>query len=66
MRLAPPRGGMVFGVGRCVGQTARSRETLGRLAMIDEGLVADRAVLGLGLARASALDLPVVIAHREL
>ena len=34
--------------------------------MIDEGFVADRAVLGPGLAWASALDLPVVIAHREL
>jgi hypothetical protein len=42
MRLAPPRGGMVFGVGRCMGQTVRSRETLRRLAMIDEGFAADR------------------------
>jgi hypothetical protein len=54
MRLAPPRGGMVFGVGRCMGQTVRFKETLRRLAMIDGGFVEDQAVLELGLAGTSA------------
>jgi 4-carboxymuconolactone decarboxylase len=39
-----------------VGQTVRFRETLRRLAMIDEGFVEDQAGLGLGLAGTSALD----------
>jgi len=39
-----------------MGQTARFRETLRRLAMIDEGFVEDEARLGLGLAGTSALD----------
>jgi 4-carboxymuconolactone decarboxylase len=34
----------------------RFQETLRRLAMIDEGFVADEAGLGLGLANTSALD----------
>ena len=39
-----------------MGQTVRFQETLRRLAMIDEGFVEDRAGLGLGLVKASALD----------
>src|SRR4029077_1070677 len=39
-----------------MGQTARFQETLRRLAMIDEGFVADEAGLRLGQAGASALD----------
>jgi 4-carboxymuconolactone decarboxylase len=39
-----------------MGQTARFRETLRRLAMIDERFVEDEARLGLGLAETSALD----------
>jgi 4-carboxymuconolactone decarboxylase len=35
---------------------ARFQETLRRLAMIDEGLVEERAELGLGLAGTSTLD----------
>jgi 4-carboxymuconolactone decarboxylase len=38
-------------------QTARFRETLRRLAMIDEGFVKDEAGLALGPAATSALDL---------
>lgn len=57
MESAPVRGGMVFGSEwRCMGQTARFQETLRRLAMIDEGFVADEARLGLGPASASTLD----------
>ena len=37
-------------------QTAGFRETLRKLAMIDEGFVEDQAGLGLHLARTSALD----------
>ena len=37
-------------------QTVRFQETLRRLAMIDEGFVADEAGLGLGPAAASTLD----------
>jgi 4-carboxymuconolactone decarboxylase len=37
-------------------QTARFRETLRRLAMIDEGFVTGEAGLALGLAGTSALD----------
>ena len=37
-------------------QTARFQETLRRLAMVDEGFVADEAGLGLGLGRTTALD----------
>jgi 4-carboxymuconolactone decarboxylase len=37
-------------------QTARFRETLRRLAMIDEGFVQGEAGLGLNLAKTSALD----------
>ena len=39
-----------------MGQTVRFQETLRRLAMIDEGFVADEAGLGLGLVKTSALD----------
>ena len=39
-----------------MGQTARFQETLRRLAMIDEGFVADEAGLGLGLVKTPALD----------
>jgi 4-carboxymuconolactone decarboxylase len=39
-----------------MGQTTRFQETLRRLAMIDEGFVESQAGLGLGLAKASALD----------
>ena len=39
-----------------MGQTVRFQETLRRLAMIDEGFVEDRAGLGLGLVKTSALD----------
>jgi 4-carboxymuconolactone decarboxylase len=39
-----------------MGQTARFRETLRRLAIIDEGFVEDEAGLGLGLVKTSALD----------
>ena len=39
-----------------MGQTARFQETLRRLAMIDEGFVADEARLGVGLVKSSALD----------
>jgi 4-carboxymuconolactone decarboxylase len=39
-----------------MGQMVRFQETLRRLAMIDEGFVADNAGLGLGLAETSALD----------
>ena len=41
---------------RSMSQTARFRETLRRLAMIDEGFVKDEAGLELGPARTSALD----------
>jgi hypothetical protein len=41
---------------RSMSQTARFRETLRRLAMIDEGLVKDEAGLALGPAGTSALD----------
>ena len=41
---------------RRLGQMARFRETLRRLAMIDEGFVVDEAGLGLGVAGTSALD----------
>ncbi len=37
-------------------QTVRFKETLRRLAMIDEGFVEDQARLGLGLAGTPALD----------
>ena len=37
-------------------QTVRFQETLRKLAMIDEGFVADEAGLGLSLAGTSALD----------
>jgi hypothetical protein len=37
-------------------QTAGFQEILRKLAMIDEGVVEDRAGLGLSLARTSALD----------
>jgi 4-carboxymuconolactone decarboxylase len=48
---------MVFGgERRDVGQTVRFQETLRRLAMIDEGFVADQAGLGLDPAAASTLD----------
>lgn len=36
--------------------TVRYQETLGRLAMIDEGFAEDEARLGLALARASTLE----------
>ena len=39
-----------------VAQTVRFRETLRKLAMIDEGFVADEAGLELGLGGTSALD----------
>ena len=39
-----------------MGPTARYQETLGRLAMIDEGFVEDEAGLGLDLARTSTLE----------
>jgi hypothetical protein len=39
-----------------MGQMARFRETLRRLAMIDEGFVEDQAGFGRGLAGISALD----------
>lgn len=39
-----------------MGQTVRFEETLRRLAVIDEGFVADEAGLGLGLAGTPALD----------
>jgi len=39
-----------------MGQMVRFHETLRRLAMIDEGFVADEAGLGLDPAQASALD----------
>ena len=42
--------------GRCMGQTARFRETLRRLAMIDEGFVEDEAGLGLGQVAPWTLD----------
>jgi alkylhydroperoxidase/carboxymuconolactone decarboxylase family protein YurZ len=41
---------------RRMGQRVRFRETLRRLAMIDESFVEDEAGLGLSVARASALD----------
>ena len=41
---------------RSMSQTARFRETLRRLAMIDEGFVKDEAGLELGPAATSALD----------
>ena len=41
---------------RSMSQTARFRETLRRLAMIDEGFVKDEAGLALGPAGTSALD----------
>ena len=47
---------MPNGEWRCMGATARFRETLRRLAMIDEGFVEDDAGLGLGQVAASALD----------
>jgi 4-carboxymuconolactone decarboxylase len=57
MELARPRRGLVpDGERRHMGQTVRFQETLRRLAMIDEGFVEDRAGLGLGLVKASALD----------
>jgi hypothetical protein len=37
-------------------RTARFQETFRRLAMVDEGFVEDEGGLGLGLARAPALD----------
>ena len=39
-----------------MGQTVRFRETLRRLAMIDEGFVEDDAGLGVGLVKTPALD----------
>ena len=39
-----------------MGQTVRFQETLRRLAMIDEGFVADEAGIGLGPVKTSALD----------
>ena len=39
-----------------MGQTVRFQETLRRLAMIDEGFVADQAGLAFGLAGTPALD----------
>ena len=39
-----------------MGQTARFRETLSRLTMIDERVVEDQAGLGLDLATVSVLD----------
>jgi len=39
-----------------MGQKPRFKETLRRLAMIDEGFVEDQAGLGLGLAGTPALD----------
>ena len=47
---------MPGGERRDIGQTVRFQETLRRLAMIDEGFVADEAGLGLGLVKTSALD----------
>ena len=48
---------MVFGgERRDVGRTVRFQETLRRLAMIDEGFVADQAGIGFGLPAASTLD----------
>ena len=41
---------------RSMSQTARFRETLRRLAMVDEGFVKDEAGLELGPAGTSALD----------
>lgn len=41
---------------RGMSQTARFRETLRRLAMIDEGFIQDEAGLALGSAATSALD----------
>src|SRR4029077_14959778 len=57
MELASPRGGMVLRRWvMLVDQTVRFQETLRKLAMIDEGFVADEAGLGLSLAGTSALD----------
>jgi 4-carboxymuconolactone decarboxylase len=57
MRTLRARGGMVAGKElRPMVQMTGFRETLRRLAMIDEGFVADQAGLGVGLARTSALD----------
>jgi 4-carboxymuconolactone decarboxylase len=47
---------MVVGERRPMSQTVKFQETLRRLAMIDEGFVEHRAVLGLGPAETSALD----------
>ena len=47
-----------------VDQTVRFQETLRKLAMIDEGFVADEAGLGLSLAGTSALD-PKTAADRK-
>ena len=41
---------------RSMSQTVRFRETLRRLAMIDEGFIKDEAGLALGSAATSALD----------
>ena len=41
---------------RLMDQTVKFRETLRRLAMIDEGFVEDQAGLGLGLAGVKVLD----------
>jgi 4-carboxymuconolactone decarboxylase len=50
-------GAMVLdGTWRSMSQTARFRETLRRLAMIDEGFVKDEAGLALSPAGTSALD----------
>jgi 4-carboxymuconolactone decarboxylase len=47
---------MPGGEPRRMGQTARFRETLRRLAMIDEGFVEHEAGFGLDLAATSVLD----------
>jgi len=47
---------MLCGERRCMGQTARFREILRRLAMIDEGFVQDEARLGLDQAATLSLD----------
>src|SRR6516162_8495999 len=57
MRLRRVSGSMVLdGERRSMSQTVRFRETLRRLAMIDEGFIKDEAGLALGSAATSALD----------
>ena len=57
MKPGSGSGSMVLdGERRSMSQTARFRETLRRLAMIDEGFIQDEAGLALGSAATSALD----------